>query len=473
MYKLLDRIFLLNSDEICLERKIFIATSFLATLLSIFSSIVNLIIFRDTPLLLLSLLFVFIFFLFFSIGKKSVNYKKYVNIFIIITSALLSVLWFFNGGIDSANIVLIFLFFTAALIIIEKKNRIALIVLYMLITSLLIISSYYFPDYVNPYISQEQRFFDFVFSYPFFLLINASTIIVLVDNYQKEKNKVHKQKKELKITMDRLEHSNEELTTLVENIEKESTYLLKLNDKLAISEQKLKKSNETKDRIFSIIAHDLKNPLHGISLASQLLDVYIANNQEAMETNDNIKAMIKDLNILLEDLLAWSRSQTGDIDFNPTEVDFKTIIEESLYSIKNIALYKEINIIYNSPESKNISVDANMINAIIRNLLSNAIKFTKFGGEISINVETYSKDNSFILVSVKDNGVGINPDKLSKLFTLEKIESSPGTINEKGSGFGLILCKEFIEKHNGAIWAESELGKGSVFYFTLPLSVSK
>ncbi len=169
---------------------------------------------------------------------------------------------------------------------------------------------------------------------------------------------------------------------------------------------------------------------------------------------------------LLNNLLDWARSQTGRIKFNPEKCNLYNIVVENIFYVDEIARKKFIDISFNIQKNFHVWCDKNMIDTILRNLITNAIKFTQTGGKIRIIAV---KIENFIIVTVKDNGIGIKPDTLKKLFDITQKVSTEGTNKETGTGLGLLLCKEFIEKHNCKIWVESEEGKGSDFMFTLPL----
>lgn len=237
--------------------------------------------------------------------------------------------------------------------------------------------------------------------------------------------------------------------------------------KLKASEQKLKVANATKDKFFSIIAHDLRSPFNQMLGFSELL-IEKVNSLTVSEREKYlyiINSTAKNTLVLLDNLLNWAKSQTGQVNFKPEKVVLSSIIQE-IFELSNSSA-KNKNILLNHIQSEEIVVlaDLNMIKAVLRNLISNAIKFTNSNGKI--NVYTLQNDK-FIEIAVSDNGVGINKETQNKLFRIETNKTTIGTANEKGSGLGLILCKEFVEKHGGIIWVESEVGKGSCFYFTLP-----
>jgi len=225
--------------------------------------------------------------------------------------------------------------------------------------------------------------------------------------------------------------------------------------------------NNTKDKFFSIIAHDLKGPFNAIiGYSDLLLERYLDYDQKKIHLMlQTISNSSKNTLELLENLLVWAHSQTGKIKFQPDKFDIQTLVLQNYNILKGNAEDKNITITSSIPEKSIVSGDTNMINTILRNLISNAIKFTPKNGKI--NIDLTLKDNQH-LISVKDTGVGIPEENIPLLFKIESNVSTKGTEEEKGSGLGLILCKEFVEKHGGKIWVESEINQGSTFYFTLP-----
>ena len=168
---------------------------------------------------------------------------------------------------------------------------------------------------------------------------------------------------------------------------------------------------------------------------------------------------------LLKNLLEWSQAQTGRIKFNPEHADLVDIIDEVLELSNDAAHQKSITIFKDIPQNISLVADKEMINTILRNLITNAIKFTNSGGELTISTEQKEKH---LIVAVADNGVGMKKEDIDKLFRIGYCHSKEGTNKEAGTGLGLLLCKEFVEMHKGEIWIESEIGKGSIFKFSIP-----
>jgi PAS domain S-box-containing protein len=246
----------------------------------------------------------------------------------------------------------------------------------------------------------------------------------------------------------------------------------KAEAKILENEVELRSLNATKDKFFSIIAHDLKSPFNSIVGFSELLVAELkTKNYDEIETYANIilQSSERALNLLMN-LMEWSRSQTGKMEFNPEYVEMGNLINEICLLFDDVASQKSIQINRTLPPDTIVFADRAMVSTVIRNLISNAIKFTNTNGEIQISAK---QKNNQILISIKDNGVGMSKETIEKLFRIEESFSSKGTNNETGTGLGLLLCKEFVEKHGGIIWVESTVGIESTFFFSLPLSIKK
>jgi PAS domain S-box-containing protein len=225
-----------------------------------------------------------------------------------------------------------------------------------------------------------------------------------------------------------------------------------------------------KDRFISILAHDLKSPFNSLLGLSEELSENIR--QFDIEEIENLAILLnksaRSAYILLEDILTWARTQKGKIPFEPQCLSFKDICKNIFEILKPTADLKNITINYFESDHLIVFADIYMLKTVLRNLVSNAIKFTNKNG--AINIEAIENSEN-VTISVSDNGVGITPDSLIKLFDMSQIYSTVGTAKESGTGLGLLLCKEFVERHGGKIWVESEIEKGSNFKFTLPISM--
>ncbi|RLD56018.1 MAG: hypothetical protein DRJ01_15830 [Bacteroidetes bacterium] len=258
-----------------------------------------------------------------------------------------------------------------------------------------------------------------------------------------------------------------EKVKLNQQIEKQKEELRIVNLKQEELLEQLEKLNATKNKFFSIIAHDLKNSFHALLAGSRLLSVDIDNlDKKLIKTlGRELKISADNLYKLLDNLLKWARVQIDVIQYAPTKIQLSEIIEENFNLLNGKSIDKKIDMISEVDRNIFVYADRNMLNSVLQNLVFNALKFTHPGGKITIN--SIKKDD-YIQVDVKDSGIGISEKTINKLFKIDIHISTPGTANEKGTGLGLILCKEFIEKNGGKIWIKSEFGKGSIFSFTLP-----
>ncbi len=238
----------------------------------------------------------------------------------------------------------------------------------------------------------------------------------------------------------------------------------KLEELVQLRTAELSKLN----KFFSIIAHDLRGPFSGFL---GLTDIMTGNSNE-LSTSEmlNISKLLnesaKSLYQLLENLLEWSQLQKGSIDYTPKTLNISNLVSRNIEIINQKAVQKRIKLINEVSEQQTIFADEKMIDSVLRNLLSNAIKFTKQGGTVLVFAKAY--ENNMLQISVKDTGVGIPENSISKLFQLDEKVSAKGTEGEPSSGLGLLLCSEFVEKHGGKIWVESEINEGSTFHFTMP-----
>ncbi|MBL7128491.1 MAG: tetratricopeptide repeat-containing sensor histidine kinase [Ignavibacteria bacterium] len=259
-----------------------------------------------------------------------------------------------------------------------------------------------------------------------------------------------------------------------EKKEKENELLKQKNEiqRLQIEKQQnLKELNATKDKFLSIIAHDLRSPFLSMMTFVNYLQDMESYDKENMD--ELLQGMEKTVNTslgLLENLLEWAKTQTGQLEFNPKEFNLKNSVDQIIGLFYNIAFQKNIRLENKIDPEHIVYADDNMINTVVRNLVSNAVKFSFSGGVVSVSSK--SKDK-FIEISISDNGIGISQEHVKTIFNINRNFRAKGTADERGSGLGLILCKEFVVKNGGEIWVESEKDRGSTFRFTLPRSKEK
>jgi two-component system sensor histidine kinase/response regulator len=238
-------------------------------------------------------------------------------------------------------------------------------------------------------------------------------------------------------------------------------------DTIAHQKKDLEIANAAKDKFFSIIAHDLGNLFNGLLSFSDILTnkTIALSEREKEEFLGIIQESSQQGFALLRNLLEWSRVQTGRIHFQPEYQNLKGVVDANIVLLRGNIKAKNINMLSDISPSLEVFADSNMFNTVIRNILSNAVKFTPEEGKITVSAR---KNGKFAKISVTDTGIGIADSELPKLFKIDVNYTTLGTNKEKGTGLGLILCKEFVEKNGGEIWVESEEGKGSTFYLTLP-----
>jgi signal transduction histidine kinase len=337
----------------------------------------------------------------------------------------ISAIWVFNGGIDGSVFMPAFIILILGLLVAPEKTKKYIITLFIALNIFILLIQFYRPELIIEFPNETDRWRDYIITF-----IYSSCFIYLIIRF------VHKN-----YTLERL--------------------------KAEKSEIKLRKLNADKDRFIAILGHDLKNPFNSLLGLSEILieDVHKVDIEEVEIIANHINTTAKNTYKLLEDILMWARAQQNSISFKPQLLNLKDICISTLEVLDPNAIAKNITIKYSAADEISIFADIDMLKTILRNFVSNAIKFTKKGGTININAEENSGE---VRISVSDTGIGISDVDLAKLFDISQFISSKGTENEKGTGLGLLICKEFVEKHGGKIWADSTPGKGSSFHFTVP-----
>jgi signal transduction histidine kinase len=223
----------------------------------------------------------------------------------------------------------------------------------------------------------------------------------------------------------------------------------------------------TNAKFLSIIAHDLRNPFSSILGILELLKMSLKE-LDKNEIEKYVEIIYNSANntlTLLDNLLVWAVSQNKEKNFRPIKINLYELLREEIENLKTLASQKQITLRHSVKPDLNVTADIQMVKTILRNLINNAIKYTNVNGEIIIDA---NEVNQYIEIAIKDNGIGISAEDQRKLFKIDAFHSTPGTHDERGTGLGLLLCKEFVELHGGNIRIESEAGKGSIFAFTLP-----
>lgn len=243
-----------------------------------------------------------------------------------------------------------------------------------------------------------------------------------------------------------------------------NTLLLRHQQEMETRSEELERLNQVKDKFFSIISHDLRSPINALAGLLDLLDKGAVKPEELSKHIHELKSRFNHTRTLLNNLLDWTLLQMDKLNLQATRIHLHKLVDENIQLLGSVP-NKQIRLYNNVPEDTIGYADSNTVNLVIRNLMTNAIKFTNDGGEVAIGSEDLGNEWR---ITVADNGVGMNPEVLKILFDKTAPYTTRGTANEKGTGLGLILCKEFVEKNGGKITVESEVGKGSKFSFTIP-----
>jgi signal transduction histidine kinase len=371
--------------------------------------------------------------------KKGVSYSKLIFPFVGASVFSVASTFFLFGGYEG-GVVLIAISLIVGISIFSDRKLVRATVLFVIsMLSVLFFLQKSNPDIVVAYTSADERFCDYLLSSVFSLAIVSIFIDLIVNRYRNYQQDIRKERETVLAQNAIIQNKNESLAEL----------------------------NKTKDKFFSIISHDLKNPLSTFKDGLKMLR-QDANLLSKEDRDDIINTLSRNADVtyeLLENLLAWSRIQTGRFPYHPEKFVLNGIISFNVSLMESHAKSKNIEIDYKLDDIYNVFADQNMISAVIRNLLSNAVKYTPLGGKISIYIYKGVQETR---LTIEDNGIGMSEDKINELFKIDNTYSQKGTNGEFGTGLGLILCKEFIEKNSGKISVRSQAGKGSAFTITIP-----
>lgn len=316
--------------------------------------------------------------------------------------------------------------------------------------------------------SESQRYFENTFfnpnvleEYEKFFSKNILTYI-----HQRFINVIEESKIQIRISLKQIFNNENEFLFydgLVEDITEQTKSEIRIKNYI----NELSELNRTKDKLFSIIAHDLRNPLSVIITTAEFVSKRFdkLDREKLDKYLGNIVTTTKNMNFLLENLLDWSLTQSKSNFFQPKLFNLNSFIEENVQLYEKIAEPKNIKLTNHIKEKINCEFDEKMLNTVLRNLISNAIKFTPIGGKVDI---LGNQDSDNITIKIIDSGIGIEKEKVDKIFQLDPLNIKKGTLDEAGTGIGLKICYEFIKRHNGSLWVESEKNIGSVFAFMIP-----
>lgn len=346
--------------------------------------------------------------------------------------------YFFNSGIYGPNMVLFCLILLITIVVVPKKELLIWITLNMVTVFGVLTYEYFNPEMIpNVYVDNLAKTIDFGVTYTVAALLICLSITFIRNNYDKER---------IAVLLKTLE------------IEGQSNQILSQN-------KTLEKLNSEKAKLFSIVAHDIRSPLSSILGYLEVLAETDMTDEEKKQIKHRLLQVTKDTSEMLNNVLAWSKSQLDGARVDISAVDVAYELTKGLSLEKNIAYRKNITLELNLIENVVIAADLNMFQIVVRNLVNNAIKFTPDGGAVVVFLE---RDHECCFIKVKDNGIGINKEDQSGLFNLTAL-STFGTNNEKGVGLGLLLCKEFTELQGGKIWYEANTDKGSTFVVSFRL----
>jgi signal transduction histidine kinase len=420
--------FFADAEKLPLENRLFLSAIIAGMLVSLVGAAVSIIASGHLSVLIIVIsVFFFLVILYYFVRVKGV-FKPFVIPVIIITFFAISLIWILDGGINGSNLFVGFVILVLGLIIVPHKHKKYILSLFVTLVIIIYLIQLLRPGLITNFASETNRWIDSLLTAVFSSFFLFLIIRFLHKHYTTEKYRAEE------------------------------------------SEKKLRQLNSDKDRFISILGHDLKNPFHNLLGLSEVLteDIRKLDINEIETLANQINTIAGYTCNLLEDILMWARTQQDKIPFDPQNRSLTDVCNEILKTLNPIAGIKNITIDYSEDEHITVFADTDMLKMILRNLVSNAIKFTATGGTISISARQKQSD---ITVTVSDNGVGIPPENMAKLFDISELLTTKGTAKETGTGLGLLLCKEFVEKHGGRIWVESEVGKGSEFKFTLPIKV--
>jgi len=413
-----------DEENFSLEHRLVLSASIIGILISLIGAFINFLLSTSIiavliPIFLSLLVLILYYFIRF---KKVFEPVSFPVIFVSILG--ISTIWIFNGGINGSNVMPAFVILILGLLIVRDREKKYVIILFLAANILIYLIQFYRPDLITNFPSETDRWIDHLIT----LVYSAILIYYII----------------------RFVHKNY-------NIER-----LKAEE----SEKKLIQINIDKDRFISILAHDLRSPFNSLLGFSEELKENLNKLDMAQIRSyvNRIHDSAHNSYNLLEDLLMWEKSLQGTIPFNPQKVNLGEICLSVVESIRPIAATKNISLNWFEIEIS-VYADVLMLKTVLRNLIINAVKFTNTLGAVNVSAKW---DKSVVTISVSDNGVGISSENLSKLFDISQVLTTAGTSKEKGTGLGLLICKEFVEKQGGRIWVESEIGKGSDFRFTLP-----
>lgn len=365
--------------------------------------------------------------------------KLGINLFCLLCNAAITGSYFYNSGINGPNFLMFLLVFFLSVSIIPKKNfKIWLPFNFLLVLSIIVVE-YVYPELIpNVYTDELSKTIDFSFTY-----IIVGGLIYLVVSYIRKN------------------YDYERASALEKNIAIEEQ-----NAEILLQKKELERLNSEKDKLFSIVSHDIRMPLNSIQGYLEMLSEHDLDEDEKEYLKQQLLQLTRDTSDMVLNILSWSKTQMEGSYVELEQLNVSEALKAGLNIEKNAAKRKGVDLVIKTDDSLTILADKNMLQLVIRNLVNNAIKFTQNGGLITLTTQRKGED---CCISIKDNGLGIEPEQQENLFKLKAI-STYGTNNERGIGLGLLLCKEFTDLQGGKIWFERNTDKGSSFFLSFKLA---
>lgn len=407
-----------HADRFSLESRIFHAISLTAIIAISFITIYN---FSTSliPAAIISASILVIQIVLYLLSRYKRKVKVAIVLSVIQINLAVAFAYFFNGGI-SGSILLLFMVGLYLIFLIIPRKKLGTWYFFNLILVFAVLGiEFLYPDTIQQnYLSRTERFIDMAFTYLVVSIMIAVGTIQLRRSYRTQKEKAEEKALSLELM------------------------------------------NKEKDKLFSIIGHDLNTPLNSLQQYLQLLSEMELNTDERLAVEQDLTKSLSDAKYLLANLLEWAKNQLHNVPMSLTSLHVETQLLFTLSLFEQIASKKKIEIIVEIDKEARILADNNMFDLVMRNLLNNAMKFTNIGGVIQVGT-ILQKDRCVIFI--KDDGIGISPERQGEIFSLN-IASSYGTMNEKGTGLGLVLCRDYIIQQGGDIWFSSTIEEGTVFY---------
>ncbi len=362
-----------------------------------------------------------------------------IKLFCVICNICFAINYFYNSGIYGPNLLLFVLVFLMIVAIIPKAHFKIWLPLNILLVFVILVVEYFNPQLIpDAYANPLNKAIDFATTYFVVVVLVYFAISYIRENYDYERILVLKKNKA---------------------IEKQNAKIIEQNNEL-------EKLHVEKDKLFSIVTHDIRSPLSSIQSYLEILTEHDIDQEERMSLEQQLLQITRDTSDMLTNLLSWSKTQMEGAHVDLVALPVKEVLNEGLGIEKNIAVKKGVALEIVIEQELSIMADQQMFQLVLRNLVSNAIKFTEPGGLITVSA---LKAEDHCRIMIKDNGRGIDPQQQQELFKL-KASSTFGTHNEKGVGLGLLLCKEYTELQQGKIWFESEVNEGSTFFLSFKLA---